>query len=302
MCRVLVLGNAGLDLSLQVPRLPERGETLLGKDVSRAPGGKGLNQAVSAARAGAEVLFQAPVGWDAQGEEVSGALAAETSLAFLPQRSEHPTDFSLLMVLSDGENSIVSAGPCAAAFEQQEAIEFAEKVTQGDILVMQGNLTAAATREALAMALLRGATTILNPAPLWWDARPLLPFCSIVVVNRIEAETITGASVPTEAAAMLCEFGASIAIITLGAEGCLVHRGGSMQHFKASPVEAIDTTGCGDTFCGVLAAAIASGRALDDAVILAQKAAAITATRSGAFAALPSRAEISAIIEAGGGR
>jgi ribokinase len=100
---------------------------------------------------------------------------------------------------------------------------------------------------------------------------------------------------------MLCELGASVAIITLGAEGCLVHRGGAIEHFKATPVEAIDTTGCGDTFCGVLAAALAGGHAFEKAVVLAQKAAAVTATRPGAFAALPSRAELSAILATSGG-
>jgi ribokinase len=299
MGRVLVLGNAGLDISLNIRRLPERGETLLGDGVSRAPGGKGLNQAVAAARAGATVLFQAAVGTDAQADEIATALLAEQSLTFEPHPLPHPTDFSLLMVLPDGENSIVSAGCCAAAFTPEAATDFAERVERGDLFTVQGNLTVDATRQALSTASRRGATNLLNAAPLWWDVRPLLPLCGIVVVNRGEAESITALTVPREAAAALHMLGASVAIITLGAEGCLVHNGETVETYRVNPVEAVDTTGCGDTFCGVFAAMLAGGSSVADAAALAQKAAAITATRVGAFAALPSRAELSSVVMPG---
>ncbi|PZM11552.1 ribokinase [Rhizobium tubonense] len=292
MGRVIVLGNAGLDISLSVQRLPDLGETLLGHDVRRAPGGKGLNQAVTAARAGAEVLFRAPLGRDAQGSEIASVIAAEACLMFHPHHFAHPTDFSLLMVLPDGENSIVSAGPCAAAFRIEAAGAFAAKAESGDVFVMQGNLRADSTQQAMEIASRRGATTVFNPAPLWWDAKSLLPFCDIVVTNRGEAASITGMSDPTEGSSALCTLGAKVSIITLGADGCVVHQEGKTRHFAADPVEAVDTTGCGDTFCGVLAALLAQGQTLDDAIIRAQTAAAITATRRGAFAALPSRSEL----------
>jgi ribokinase len=296
MARVLVLGNAGLDISLNVPRLPERGETLLGDGPSRAPGGKGLNQAVTAARAGTEVWFRAALGQDAQGAEIATALASEAHLRFDPHRLDYPTDFSLLMILPDGENSIVSAGSCAAAFNPLAAAAFAEEVQPGDVFLMQGNLRAESTRKAMETASLRGAITLLNPAPLWWKAKPLLQFCNVVLANRGEAEMITGMSDPPEAAAALSAQGAGIAVVTLGAAGCIVFQGGELKHFPASPVEAVDTSGCGDTFCGVLAALLAKGRGLDDAVVRSQKAAGITATRVGAFAALPSRSELRALI------
>jgi ribokinase len=296
MGRVLVLGNAGLDISLNVGRLPERGETLLGESVGRAPGGKGLNQAVAAARGGATVLFQAAIGTDAQGDEVAAALLIEQSLTFDPHRLAYPTDFSLLMVLPDGENSVVSAGSCAAAFSPEAAVNFAGKADHGDVLVLQGNLTADATRAALVAASRRGAIRVLNAAPLWWDVKPLLPLCDVIVVNRGEAEAITGVRDPVAAAADLRALGASVAVITLGADGCVVHDGARLDICRASPVEALDTTGCGDTFCGVFAAMLAEGRPVDVAVAVAQRAAAVTATRVGAFAAIPSRAELSAIV------
>ncbi|UXN61212.1 ribokinase [Phyllobacterium zundukense] len=296
MGRVLVLGNAGVDLTLQMPRLPEKGETLLGDDAGSAPGGKGLNQAVTAARTGVQVIFHAAVGHDAQGVQIAAALASEGISELELHRVPYSSDFSLLMVLPDGENSIVSAGSCAAALTVEMAESFAANTNAGDVVVLQGNLTQASTRAALGTATARGATTLFNPAPLWWEVRPILPLCDIVVTNRGEAREITGFSDPTDAAAALCQLGASVAIITLGAGGCLTFdREGTIRHYPAVRIGAIDTTGCGDTFCGVVAAELAMGLGQETAINLAQSAAALTAQRRGAFTALPSRDELATL-------
>ncbi|TCR79557.1 ribokinase [Rhizobium sp. BK376] len=299
MARVLVLGNAGLDISLSMPRLPERGETLLGDGVTRAPGGKGLNQAVCAARARATVLFQAPVGDDATADEIRSALAAEAELAFEPSVVPGATDFSLLMVLPDGENSIVSAGPCAAALGRAAAAAFASRVEPQDIFLAQGNLSLDATLEAFVVARGRGARTVLNPAPIWWDIDPLIPHCDVLIVNQSEAETISGKTDPTLALGELSRRGAQTTIVTLGGDGCLMQSGGKMTRYTAVPVDVRDTTGCGDTFCGVLAAALSRDMSLDDSIHFAQAAAAITATRTGAYAALPQRVELDAQFSGG---
>jgi ribokinase len=295
--RVLVLGNAGLDLTLQMPRLPEKGETLLGDSAGSAPGGKGLNQAVAAARTGAQVIFHAAIGDDSQGAEIAAALASEGIAELELHHVPYSSDFSLLMVLPDGENSIVSSGSCAAAMTEEMAEIFAAKANAADIMLLQGNLTQASTRAALANATARGATTLFNPAPLWWEVEPLLPLCDIVIANRGEAKTITGLSEPSAAAAALCRLGASMAVITLGAGGCLTSDSdGTTRHYPASRIRAIDTTGCGDTFCGVFAAVLAMGMGQETAIDLAQGAAALTAQRRGAFTALPSRNELAALI------
>ena len=297
MRRVLVLGNAGLDLTLQMPRLPEKGETLLGDSGGSAPGGKGLNQAVAAARTGAQVIFHATIGRDAQGAEIAAALASEGISELKLHHVPYSSDFSLLMVLPDGENSIVSAGSCAAALTVEMAENFAAKTNAGDIVLLQGNLTQASTLAALATATARGATTLFNPAPLWWEVGPLLPLCDIVVTNRGEAGVITGISQPAEAAAALCRLGASIAIVTLGAGGCLTSDSdGTICRYPAPQIRAIDTTGCGDTFCGVFAAVLAVGLGQQTAINLAQTAAALTAQRRGAFTALPSRDELAVLL------
>ncbi len=294
--RILVLGNAGLDLRLELPRLPLPGETLLGQQPSRAAGGKGLNQAVAACRAGGQVHLLAPLGADAQGEEVAAILRAEGLAGLDLPRLPHPTDYSVLMVLPDGENSITGAGPCAAGLDPDAAAAFAGLAADGDLMLVQGNLTAAATHAALRAAAARGARTVFNPAPLWWNARALLPDCTIVIANRGEAETLIGPASAEEAATRLHACGVALAIVTLGAAGCMTADAAGSRFYPAARVDAVDTTGCGDTFCGVFAAMLARGASVDAAIATAQHAAATTATRPGAYAALPTRDELATII------
>lgn len=283
--RVVVIGNAGLDLSLAVPRLPLPGETLIGSAGQRAPGGKGLNQAVVAARCGAHVRFCAPLGNNAaEAGEVEGYLAREGIAELILPRLPHATDFSLVMVLPDGENSIVSTSACSLALTRKQAETALCDVDEGDVVLLQGNLPLDTTGFILATAQRQGAMTIFNPAPFWPGAEELIGLCSLVIANRLEAQALGDRIHDAKAA-----------IITLGADGCLLLDGKRRQAFAAEPVDALDTTGCGDAFCGVMAAALARGLAIDEAVTAAQKAAALTATRPGAFQALPSHEELKTI-------
>jgi ribokinase len=292
MSRLLVLGNAGMDISLPVPRLPQPGESLVGGARTGAPGGKGLNQAVVAARTGlAPVHFHAPVGEDAEADTIATALAAEDFAGLELQRLPGPTDLSILLVLPDAENCVVGAGGCAAALPPADAARSAGTVQPGEWLLLQGNLTGRAT--AAALQAVRGRA-MLNTAPLLWDARPLLARCDIVVANAVEARQITGLDGNAAATALLAA-GARHAIVTLGAEGCIVAGPVGVTHHPAPVVQPVDTTGAGDTFCGVLAAMLAAGCDLTPAVAAAQQAAAITVRRHGAFAALPTAAELRAL-------
>jgi ribokinase len=225
MRRVLVLGNAAFDVVLTLPRLPLHGETLIASQATRAPGGKGLNQAVVAARAGAPagvaVHFCAPLGRDAAGEEVAAALAQENFARLELPRLDRPTDMSTVMVLPDGENSIVSAGDCAAAFPVAESVAFAERAGPGDWLLLQGNLSAPATHAAIRAAVARGASVLLNTAPLCWPVMPMLPGCAVVVANRVEALALSGQTAPADAAAWLHAAGTQLAVVTMGADGCV---------------------------------------------------------------------------------
>ena len=185
---MVVIGNAGLDLGLGVPRLPLPGETLIGTGHPRAPGGKGLNQAVVAARCGAAVRFCAPLGDnDAEAAEVEGYLAREGFAELILPRLPHATDFSLLMVLPDGENSIVSTSACSLALRPEDAVPALRDLGAGDVVLLQGNLSLATTGTLLAEARRQGATTIFTPAPFWPGAERLLGHCSLLIVNRVEA-------------------------------------------------------------------------------------------------------------------
>ena len=286
--RVLVLGNAGIDLSIPVPCLPRPGETLVGGALRRAPGGKGLNQAVMAARAGAEVLFCAPLGDDADGCYVAARLRAERIAVLHLPRPGPSTDTSLLLVAADGENCIVTSGACADALPVAEAEGFAATCCPGDVLLMQGNLSQAATLAAARMGRARGARVLLNTAPLRWPVQPVLAECWGVIANAVEAEGVTGQQGQAAASALAAR-GPALAVVTLGAEGCVAVPGG---WHPARAVEVVDSTGAGDAFCGVLAAALARGFAPDHAIAAAQCAAARTVGQPGAFEALPAGYEL----------
>lgn len=285
MSRVVVIGNAGLDLPLAVSRLPLPGETLIGRADARAPGGKGLNQAVVAARCRGAVRFCAPLGNDdAETAVLEGYLRREGFAELHLPRLPHPTDFSLLMVLPDGENSIVSTSACSLAMSYAQAEPALHDLRDGDVVLLQGNLALDTTGAILAAAGRRGAMTVFNPAPFWPGAENLVERCSLVIANRGEAEAL-GSSLRA----------ARAAIVTLGAEGCTFMEGERRHSFAAEPVSEVDTTACGDAFCGVMAALLARGMAIADAIPRAQKAAALTAMRRGAYAALPSSEELCSI-------
>lgn len=294
MSHLLVLGNAGIDLLCPVPHLPRAGETLVAAGRSRAPGGKGLNQAVVAARAGADVTFMAPVGHDAAAAELAAVLMAEpfAALDLLP----HPvaTDLSLLMVAPDAENCILSFGAAADALTPAAAEAATDRLGPGDMLLLQGNLSFGATHAAMRRAVTRGAGVFLNPAPLRWDVAELLPLCAVLVANAGEAEAITGRQAEAAARALHAG-GARLGIVTLGAGGCVVADAAGTRHHPAQPVRAVDTSGAGDTFCGLLAALLLAGRGVDAAIPAAQHAAGLTVRRPGAFSALPTAAELRAL-------
>jgi ribokinase len=289
MSRVFVLGNAGIDLSLGMKRLPIGGETLVAESVARAPGGKGLNQAVTAARAGADVVFAAPVGQDAEAAQLTETLAREP-LTFTSLPVDQPTDLSVIMVTPEGENCIATAGLAADSLDAASAADFALRCGPDDFLLLQGNLSLAAT--AAAMQAARGRI-IFNTAPLRWETAALLPLCHLVIANAVEVESITG-SCGEAAAFNLLRRNARAAIVTLGGQGALFATAGSAVHMPPPRARVVDTTGAGDTLCGVVTAALARGLAVDKALRLGQRAAAVTVTRPGAFAALPSAAELAA--------
>jgi ribokinase len=286
-----VVGNVCVDDTFYVERLPRPGETVNAVATMRGVGGKGANQAVAAARTGADVVFRAALGADPDAVFVRAALADELSLTGLVVLNT-PTDRSTILVDRAGENVIVTAAASAMAFDPTE---FSVQPGRGDYLLMQGNLRADLTEICLERAKDRGAVTILNPSPL---GGAVVQAADVVIVNAVEAEALAGCSDLAEAASRLSRDGTASVVITLGAGGAMhLDRDAKRIERVAAPVvTAVDTSGAGDVFAGVLSGCLARGLLLSDAVAAGVQAAAIAVTRRGTLAACPSRSEITALI------
>ena len=293
MSRIAVLGSANMDLVVRQPRLPRPGETMFGSNFSTVPGGKGLNQAVAAARAGGEVEFLGAVGTDAFGSELRDCLRREgigvDGLATVAE----PTGTAHISVLDGGENSIVVVSGANVA---QTALDDAtrERIGRCAYLVVQFERPAGLVAEALAFARERGITTVVTPAPVRPIEPGLLGLVDILVPNEHEARELAGVDDELDAARALSRQ-AGIVVVTRGSLGAVVARGGELiTDVPPHPVEAVDTTAAGDTFVGVLVARLAAGEELDTALEAASVAAAISVTRPGASTSMPTWAEIQA--------
>ncbi|HEV7249545.1 MAG TPA: PfkB family carbohydrate kinase [Shinella sp.] len=288
-----VVGNVCVDTSFRLERLPQPGETLNALAASEGPGGKGANQAAAASRTGADVMLWAPVGKDAASVWIEGVIAAEIPALWLT-RLDLPCDRSVIMVDRCGENVIVTAAACADAFDPLAMTALRQTWAAGDMLLMQGNLRPAVTTACLHAAREAGLFTVLNPSPL--PTEPLdLTAVSLIVVNRPEAEALTGKADPEQAVRALVAAGVGSAIVTLGAEGALLLDAASALRLPAREVAAIDASGAGDCFAGTLAGLLAQGALLSTAATIATQAAGIAVGRSGTLASFPTRAEISAL-------
>jgi ribokinase len=289
---VVVIGNATVDVSYDVPRLPAAGETVLARARRIDAGGKGLNQAIVARRAGAEVVYCAPLGQDAQAEVILERLKAEGLEAAQFRRVPVPTDESLIFVAPAGENAIVSTAAAAHALDETAVTPILAGLRAGDLLLMQGNLTRAVTAACLDRAREAGARTMLNPAPIAFDYEGLWPAVCIAVVNEVESDLLTGIGDPITAAQALQRSGVGTVVTTLGAEGVSMVDGDGEHHVPAPQVEAVDTTGAGDVFCGVLAAALETPLEWAPALRWAVAAASVSVTRRGTASAFPSSEEL----------
>ncbi len=277
--RLLVLGNAVIDLAYSIEHLPMPGETVLAATKHVDVGGKGLNQAVAAARAGAATRLVAAIGGDGHGELIRAKLAAEGLATDGLQVTGSPSDESIVLVTPIGENVIVSTAAAARGLSIERAAAEIDALAPGDLLLLQGNQTESLTRAALLAAQRRGIRTMLNPSPLAFDYGGLLDMVDIAVVNAVEA-------------AALGAMGANAVIVTDGARGARLCAVGRVDHVPAPSVMAVDTTGAGDVVCGVVAAGVVMGLPLVEALRWAMAAAACKVTRRGAFAGIPTAAEM----------
>ena len=293
--KVVVVGSLNMDMVSHSLRLPAPGETLVGHDFVMAPGGKGGNQAVAAARLGASVAFVSRVGTRQHGEALLQALRDEgidtSGSAVDPQALP---GIAVIMVASEGgENSIVYVPGSNADLTPADVQASRALLQAAKVVVAQLEVPMPAIAEAFAIARAAGVTTVLNAAPALKVSDELLAVSDWLVVNETEAGQMSGEAEPLAAAQGLLKRGPRQVLVTLGAQGALLVTGEGAQTAAAAAVKAVDTVGAGDTFVGGLATGLAEVMTAIEAVRLGQAAAAIAVSRSGVQSAMPRRAELS---------
>ena len=298
--KVVVIGSLNMDLVTRAPRLPRGGETLIGQSFATVSGGKGANQAVAAARLGAEVSMVGCVGNDAYGAELRGALLAERIDCQAVSTVEDSSGVALIVVDDNSQNAIVIVAGANGSLTPQVIDRFDAVLQTADVIICQLEVPDATVGHALKRGRALGKTVILNPSPA---SRPLPAdwFAAIdyLIPNESEASALTGLSVDSlasaeTAATRLIAMGVGKVIITLGAQGSLFADGSRLEHFPAPKVKAVDTTAAGDTFVGGFAAALAAGSSEADAIRFGQVAAALSVTRAGAQPSIPTLSDVQA--------
>ncbi|CAI8708372.1 ribokinase [Pseudomonas sp. IT-196MI5] len=298
--KVVVIGSLNMDLVTRAPRLPKGGETLIGQSFSTVSGGKGANQAVAAARLGAQVSMIGCVGNDAYGEALCGALLAEQIDCQAVSTVDGSSGVALIVVDDSSQNTIVIVPGANGALTTEAIDRFDSVIQAADVLICQLEVPDASVGHALKRGRELGKTVILNPAPA---SRPLPSdwYASIdyLIPNESEASALSGLSVDSldtarAAATRLIALGAGKVIITLGAQGSLFADGQRFEHFPAPVVKAVDTTAAGDTFVGGFAAALAAGQDEVQAIRFGQVAAALSVTRAGAQPSIPALSDVQA--------
>jgi ribokinase len=302
---VCVIGSSNLDFTVSVPRLPGVGETVSGGTLVTSPGGKGANQAVAARRLGADVAFVTLLGADPMGDRLAGALA-EAGLPTGPigRTSAAPTGVALIAVDPEGRNQIVVAPGANHRLMPDQVWSHADLVATAEVVLLQLETPIETVHWALAEARRHGRRTVLNPAPARVLPLPadLLPLVDYLTPNETEAGLLTDREVRSaddaEAAGRaLVACGVSTAVVTLGAAGAVAVSAAGAVRVAGFAVEAIDTVGAGDAFSGALAASLAAGAPIEDALLVASAMGGLTCTRRGAVDAMPTRQEVVALMK-----
>jgi ribokinase len=294
MSWVTIVGSANMDIVFEVERIPGPGETLLAETAARYPGGKGLNQAVAAARAGAETAFVGAVGSDDNGAALSSTMS-ETGISTEWLRTvPGESGQAFIVVDRSAENTIIVASGANATVTELTGEDRAQLERSAAVL-MQLELPLSVVEEAARVAHHAGATVVLNAAPAQRLSPGLLAELDLLIVNEHEALIVSGLNTLDTASADLAKRVPRL-VVTLGANGSVLYENGvAAARVPARAVTAVDTTGAGDTFCGALAAALAEGRDFTDAAAFATAAAALAVQKAGAVPSIPTRSEIDAL-------
>ena len=298
MGRVFVAGSINMDVVASAPHHPKVGETVLGRDLFFFPGGKGANQAVAAARLGAQVSLIGRIGRDDFGAQMAAFLSAQGVDLKHVQDTEGKATGCALIVVANKDNAIVVV-PGANAELSARDIE-AVSVSRDDVLLSQLEIPTATVAAFFARGRASGARTILNPAPAIAVEPSLFALADLIILNETELAAFTGRQVEATAAAgeivevanTLRSRADQVVCVTLGARGVVASGSGETHVIDGRQVEAVDTTGAGDCFAGAVAAELARGASVADALQFANVAASICVQRMGAGPSMPGLDEV----------
>jgi ribokinase len=297
--KVCVVGAANIDLISYLPRLPEVGETLHGTEFRMGYGGKGANQAVMAAKLGADVTMVTKLGKDVFGDgtlENFRAMGIDTR--FVTVTEEASSGVAPIFVDPSGNNAIVIVTGANDLITEGEIEDARQAMAAAGVVVCQLEIPVETTRLALRAARAEGVTTVLNPAPARSDLPDeLLELSDVFCPNQSEAEFITGQPVGTvDEAAVVAQAlrarGPRVVVITLGAAGCLVADSDGVEHVEGEAVDAVDSTGAGDAFVGALAYFLARGDALREGARWANRVASLSVLGHGTQTSFPNREDL----------
>ena len=301
--RVTVMGSYVADLAFRIDRLPTWGETCMGRSFQLGPGGKGSNQAVAAARAGAKVSFISKLGPDPFGEMARTLYREEGIDTQFIFSTPNPTGAAAILIdAAKGENAIIVVPGACFELTPAEVDQAASLIAASDVFVAQLELPLLTVEHGLQLAHSHHVPTILNPAPATILPNSIYPLCNYLTPNETEAAALTGIPVTglasaKDAATALLAFGVRNVIVTLGAKGALIKNSTLSRHIPAvdaGPV--VETTGAGDAFNGGLATALAEGMDLIEATTFACAVAGLSVTRHGTAPSMPRRPEVDALL------
>ena len=296
--KIVVIGSCNTDMVVKAGRLPVPGETVLGGTFYMNPGGKGANQAIAAARLGAEVTLISKIGYDLfglQALEIYRSEKINTEFIFTDQKS--PSGVALISVDSYGENSIIVAPGASRSLSTEDIDKAKSKLEEADIILMQLEVPIETVEYAATIAKSYGKKVILNPAPASVLSNSFLSCVHTILPNRNEVVLLSVIKVIDEesawrAAKAIGEKGIENVVITLGKDGAYVKEKEEYTMIPAKEVETIDTTGAGDVFCGAFSVYLSENHTLTESVEFANAAAALAVTRMGAQSAIPYKREI----------
>jgi ribokinase len=301
--KICVVGSSNIDLVVKSQRLPSCGETILGGEFLMVPGGKGANQAVAAAKLGAEVYFIAKLGDDIFGTQSFTNFKKEgVNTKYVTRTNKALSGVASIAVDEAGNNTIVVA-PGANHLLMPEDVKRAEKdITSCGAMVCQLEIPVKTVEFAARLAKKFKIPFILDPAPAQKLSRELLKMTDIIKPNETEAQILTGIEVTDtrtagKAAGKLLKWGVKTVIITMGAKGCFVANSGINEFYPGRRVKAVDSTAAGDAFVGGLAYCISSGANILEAVSFAGDVAALSVTKMGAQSSMPSMKEVEKFVK-----